>query len=462
MVDNIKEKNNELYPEPVTLKATEKIIEQMNNAICRIYNKNKNGNGFFLKIPFRNNILLPVLITNYHIIDNEYILNKKNISIYLNNHKKITTLKLDNNRKIYTNEKNDITIIEIKEKEDKLNNKYLELDDNIINHLKLNSNEELYCLNNIYSNESIYMLNYPEDNNITVSYGKILYLNNTKLFYQCNINKNSFGSPILLANNQKLIGIFNSNSTKYKYNKGDLLIYSLIEFSKNINKSLLINKESDLINNYIIGIFDIKEDNQSIRIISSYEQYCREYKFDKYEKEYENEKEIKDYCEIKINDELIPFSYFHTFNKKGIYKIKYTFLLNITKIDYMFYGCSSLAHLDLSNFNTNIVTNMSYIFRGCSSLTSINVSNINTNNVTDMSCMFSWCSSLITLNLSNFNTDNVTNMSWMFSGYSSLISIDLSNFNTNNVKDMSCIFYGCVKLTKNNIITNNKKILEKK
>ena len=201
MVDNIKEKNNELYPEPVTLKATEKIIEQMNNAICRIYNKNKNGNGFFLKIPFRNNILLPVLITNYHIIDNEYILNKKNISIYLNNHKKITTLKLDNNRKIYTNEKNDITIIEIKEKEDKLNNKYLELDDNIINYLKLNRNEELYYLNNIYSNESIYMLNYPEDNNITVSYGKILHLNNTKLFYQCNINQNSFGSPTLLANN---------------------------------------------------------------------------------------------------------------------------------------------------------------------------------------------------------------------------------------------------------------------
>ena len=28
MVDNIKEKNNESYPEPVTLKATEKIIDQ--------------------------------------------------------------------------------------------------------------------------------------------------------------------------------------------------------------------------------------------------------------------------------------------------------------------------------------------------------------------------------------------------------------------------------------------------
>ena len=37
---------------------------------------------------------------------------------------------------MYTNEKLDATIIEIKENEDNLNNKYLELDDEIINFLK--------------------------------------------------------------------------------------------------------------------------------------------------------------------------------------------------------------------------------------------------------------------------------------------------------------------------------------
>ena len=36
----------------------------------------------------------------------------------------------------------------------------------------------------------------------------------------------------------------------------------------------------------------------------------------KYKKEYENEAQIKDNCEIRINDELIPFSYFYKFNKK--------------------------------------------------------------------------------------------------------------------------------------------------
>ena len=32
----------------------------------------------------------------------------------------------------------------------------------------------------------------------------------------------------------------------------------------------------------------------------------------------------------------------------------------------MFYGCSSLKELNLSNFNTNNVTNMGYMFSGCS------------------------------------------------------------------------------------------------
>ena len=66
---------------------------------------------------------------------------------------------------------------------------------------------------------------------------------------------------------------------------------------------------------------DIKEDNQNIRIINSYEQSIRENKSYYYEEEKENEIEIKNNCEIKINNELIPFSYFHQFNKKGKYTI---------------------------------------------------------------------------------------------------------------------------------------------
>ena len=56
----------------------------------------------------------------------------------------------------------------------------------------------------------------------------------------------------------------------------------------------------------------------------------------------------------------------------------------------MFYGCSSLKTLNLSNFNTYNVTNMIYMFAKCSSLTELNLSNFNfnINNVTNMHGMF--------------------------------------------------------------------------
>ena len=56
----------------------------------------------------------------------------------------------------------------------------------------------------------------------------------------------------------------------------------------------------------------------------------------------------------------------------------------------MFFECSSLTNIDLSNFNAQNVTNMSFMFYKCSSLTNIDLSNFNTQNVTDMSFMFYW------------------------------------------------------------------------
>ena len=97
MVDNRKEKYTITSPEPVSLKQTEKIIEQMkSNSICRINNK---GTGFFVKIPYKSK-LLPVLITTNQVINADYIKNKINFSLYLNNDKNIKIIKLDNNRLI--------------------------------------------------------------------------------------------------------------------------------------------------------------------------------------------------------------------------------------------------------------------------------------------------------------------------------------------------------------------------
>ena len=61
----------------------------------------------------------------------------------------------------------------------------------------------------------------------------------------------------------------------------------------------------------------------------------------------------------------------------------------------MFWGCSSLTNINLSNFNTQNVKNMSSMFSRCNSLTNINLSNFNIQNVTDMSYMFYQCNSLL-------------------------------------------------------------------
>ncbi len=39
----------------------------------------------------------------------------------------------------------------------------------------------------------------------------------------------------------------------------------------------------------------------------------------------------------------------------------------------MFYGCSSLTNLNLSNFKTNNVTDLNLIFYGCKKLTKDNI-----------------------------------------------------------------------------------------
>ena len=145
-----------------------------------------------------------------------------------------------------------------------------------------------------------------------------------------------------------------------EFNKGTLLIYSIIEFEKIQNNILLITKEE--IKTYIISEVDIKENNQNIRIINSYEEYIRENMINEYGEGKENEKEIEDNFEIRINDEIIKFCYFYDFKEKGIYNIKYIFKNNIKHCNHMFYDCDKLTKINLSNFNTNNVTNMGCMF----------------------------------------------------------------------------------------------------
>ncbi len=207
-MDELIEKNIENYPKAVSLKKTEIIMEQMKKKVCNVcVGDGVKGTGFFCKIPSFDNKLLPVLITNNHII-NESILNKKKkISLTINNLDK--TIILDN-RETYTDKKYDITIIQIKE-EDGIND-YLEIDENI------NHKSEL-----TYEGESIYLLHYPQSEEIFVSYGIIKNVEK-KIIYNfnhlCSTDRGSSGGPILNLSNNKIIGIHKATVKNDNYNIG--------------------------------------------------------------------------------------------------------------------------------------------------------------------------------------------------------------------------------------------------
>ena len=72
----------------------------------------------------------------------------------------------------------------------------------------------------------------------------------------------------------------------------------------------------------------------------------------------------------------------------------------------------------------NTINYCGFMFYECTSISEINLSNFDTSNVTYMGAMFSGCSNLNSLNLSNFDTSNVTNMGYMFYGCSNLNSLN--------------------------------------
>ena len=97
----IKEKFIKNSPEPVSIQGTKNILYQMENCICKICGNN--GTGFFCKIFFPDESkLLPVLISNNHVLSEKDIENNKEINITINNDSKSRKIIIDKGRKKFT------------------------------------------------------------------------------------------------------------------------------------------------------------------------------------------------------------------------------------------------------------------------------------------------------------------------------------------------------------------------
>ena len=224
----------------------------------------------------------------------------------------------------------------------------------------------------VYSNEN--------DEFICPKCGEKIKLNTEKIddsILSINNLKETIDSAKLLI--ESVIKLSSENNVNIQLKGVNLILNTLNEDIKKTKEKVknLLNdyqiKNED--NNYIIAEIIIKDEdvNKDIRILNSHEEYLRTHpKSSLKGKIYNNEDEIKK-CEIYINDELIPFNYFHKFKTKGKYIIKYIFKNNLTNMAFMFYYCSSLNNINLSNFNTNNVTNMGCMFYGCKSLNKNNI-----------------------------------------------------------------------------------------
>ena len=402
---------------------------------------------------------MPVLITCNHVLNKDKISIGEKIDFSLNNEKIKYSIKISNSRKTYTNIQKDVTIIEIKPKEDNINFEcFLDLDENIY---KENPNET-------YSNKSIYILHYENGKVVKYSIGiiKSISEDNYTIKHLCTTNIGSSGGPIINLTNFKVIGIHKGSK---KFNLGTLIKSSVDEYNEinNNNFNYLRNIENNQTKeNMKAKINLLKEDNLpeimniqnssigsdkkneiKIKVEIKEKQINQIYFLDNTEKhEFLNEFNESN-VDLFINGKKQKFQKYFFPEQIGKYSILLKFKINIEDCSFMFYGCSNIVDIDLSCFNTNNVTNMGHMFYGCNNLLNIDLSSFNTENVINMGYMFYDCSSLLNIDLSFFNTKKVTNMGHMFAFCNNLTSINLSSFNTEKVTNIGHMFFGLSKLS---------------
>ena len=107
----------------------------------------------------------------------------------------------------------------------------------------------------------------------------------------------------------------------------------------------------------------------------------------------------------------------------------------------MFYDYPSITEIDLTKFDTSLVTDMSNMFEKCSSLKFLNALNSKTINVRLFENMFYGCTSLTSLNLESFTNPSATSLYQMFYGCTNLEYINIKNFLEKNNLNINNMFY---------------------
>ena len=115
--------------------------------------------------------------------------------------------------------------------------------------------------------------------------------------------------------------------------------------------------------------------------------------------------------------------------------------INIVSTKGLFYNCAQITEIDMTKFDTSLVTDMAEMFLMCSSLKSLNVNNLNTTKVTTFENMFFRCTSLASINLESFTNPSATSLYRMFYDCINLEYINIKNFEEKENINLNEMFY---------------------
>ena len=262
-----------------------------------------------------------MLVTNNHVINEDFLdkENKINYSITENEEEIFKEINLEKDRYKLTNKELDFTIIEILK------------EDNINSYLEINKDH--------YNKEDlVFSFQYPGGGNLQYSHGKILApkMEENYLLYDVGAKGGSSGSPIILMNNSKIIGLHKGYITDKNNNK--------------INTGIRIELIIDKIPYQIIKCtYEIKDNNNYIQIINN--------------RGIKNvNEEIESKVKILNGDKKEKLIFKKKFNKIGINIIYFIIEEKLTDISFLFNNCSSLKEINFISFETDKVNNMGAMF----------------------------------------------------------------------------------------------------
>ena len=242
---------NKIRPH-VDLETANKISKSICKILINVGKGTQAGTGFFML--YKND---KYLITCYHVVNSE--IKKFGIEIY---NKKLFNFELKNRYIEYFKDPLDITVIELKNSDEFIN--YIDCLDYDLNSIRGYSQ---------YKNVNIFNISYPKGLNSVAESGIIEKIIDMEFYHDINTEKGSSGSPIILLNTLKVIGIHKQAVKEKKLNAGtfiDVIFKKIDENKKDKNINIKeINEENgvniieiDLLDKYMCSInYKLSEKN---------------------------------------------------------------------------------------------------------------------------------------------------------------------------------------------------------